>query len=192
MKLSTYAREEGISYRTAWRWFKAGQIPGRQMPSGTIVVDTGARVVPHAHDPAVVVYARVSSAENRTNLQSQADRVTAYCAARGWKVTEVVKETGSGLNDRRPKLGRLLADPAVTVIVVEHKDRLTRFGFVYIEALLAQRGGRVEVINAAEGEREDLIQDFVNVITSFCARIYGQRRAKRRTEKLLAELQADP
>ena len=74
--------------------------------------------------------------------------------------------------------------------MVEHRDRLTRFGFHFIETLLANQGRRIEVINEADGAREDLIQDFASVITSFCARLYGQRRAKRKTEKLIAELRA--
>jgi predicted site-specific integrase-resolvase len=78
----------------------------------------------------------------------------------------------------------------VSLIVVEHRDRLTRFGFHFIEALLSNQGRRVEVITETDGAREDLIQDFVSIITSFRARLYGQRRAKRKTEKLIAELRA--
>ena len=100
----------------------------------------------------------------------------------------MVKEIGSGVNDSRPKLLKLLTDPAITIIVVEHKDRLTRFGFNYIDQLLAMQGRRVEVINQAENGKEDLIQDFGSIVTSFCARLYGQRRSKRKTERIIAEL----
>ena len=103
----------------------------------------------------------------------------------------MVKEIGSGVNDNRPKLMKLLTDPGVTLIVVEHKDRLTRFGFNYLEQLLAMQGRRIEVINQAENGKEDLVQDFVSIITSFCARLYGQRRAKRKTERIIAELEND-
>jgi putative resolvase len=191
MKLSAYAAEQGISYRTAWRWFHEGLITGTQMPSGTILIDAPVRSASETvRSESAMVYTRVSSAENKANLDGQAERVSAYCAARGWKVSGVVREIGSGLNDRRPKLLKMLTDPAVTLVVVEHKDRLTRFGFAYIEALLDQRGGRIEVINEAGSEKEDLVQDFVSVITSFCARIYGQRRAKRKTLRILAELES--
>jgi predicted site-specific integrase-resolvase len=71
---------------------------------------------------------------------------------------------------------------------VEHKDRLTRFGFKYIEVLMEIQGRKIEVINNLEDDKDDLIQDFISVITSFCARIYGQRRSKRSTEKLIKEL----
>jgi len=92
------------------------------------------------------------------------------------------------VNDARPKLLKLLSDPAVILIVVEHKERLTRFGFNYIEQLLKMQSRRIEVINQAENGKEDLVQDFVSIVTSFCARLYGQRRSKRKTERIIAEL----
>lgn len=136
----------------------------------------------------VVVYARVSAAENKRNLESQVSRLQDYCAVKGWPVAQVVKEIGSGVNDSRPKLLKLLTDPALTIIVVEHKDRLTRFGFNYIDQLLAMQGRRVEVINQAENGKEDLMQDFVRIVTSFCARLYGHRHSKGKTERIIAEL----
>jgi predicted site-specific integrase-resolvase len=90
---------------------------------------------------------------------------------------------------------KLLTDPTLTFIVVEHKDRLTCFGFNYIEQLLSLQGRKIEVIRlnngVAENGKEDLVQDFVSIVTSFCARLYGQRRSKRKTERLIAELQAE-
>lgn len=77
----------------------------------------------------------------------------------------------------------------VTKIVVEHKDRLTRFGFNYIEKLLIRCGVQLEVVNPVLNEKDDLIQDFVSVITSFSARIYGQRRSKRKTEQIIRDLE---
>src|SRR6266699_6842501 len=112
----------------------------------------------------VVVYAPASANENRPNLDSQVERLCTYCKAKGWKVVKVVKEVGSGVNDGRKKLLALLADPTVTVIVVEHKDRLTRFGFKYIETLLAVQGRSIEVVNLAENPLEDLIADMVSII----------------------------
>jgi putative resolvase len=137
------------------------------------------------------VYARVSSSENRDNLATQAERLTAYCMAKGYQVQQVVKEVGSGVNDSRPKFLSLLADASVTRIVVEHKDRATRFGFRYLETLLQQQHRQIEVVNLAADGQEDLLQDLVAVVYSFCARLYGQRRAKRKTERITAELQRD-
>jgi putative resolvase len=110
---------------------------------------------------------RVSAAENRDDLDGQAIRLRDYCAAQGFPVTRVVKEIGSGVNDTRPRLLKLLTDPSVKRIVVEHKDRLTRFGYHSIEPLLKMQDRRIEVINLAENGKQDLSQDFVSIVTSF-------------------------
>lgn len=189
--MSTYAHKLGISYRTAWRWFKAGRIAGYQVDTGTIIVtEPTVEAAITAVNQKAVIYTRVSAAENKDNLEEQAKRLMDYCAAKGYGIAAVVKEIGSGVNDTRPKLLKLLTDPAIRLIVVEHKDRLTCFGFNYIEQLLAMQGRQIEVINQAENGKEDLVQDFVSIVTSFCARLYGQRGSKRKTERIIAELQS--
>jgi putative resolvase len=187
MKLSDYAKAKGVRYETAWRWFHDGQIKGRRFGRTIIIEDE--EIQEHKSLQKVVVYARVSSAENKSNLDSQAERLVAYCAAKGYQVAKVVKEVGSGVNDSRPKFLALLSDQSITLIVIEHKDRGTRFGFRYIETLLKGQGREIEVVNQAENGTEDLLADLVSIIYSFCARLYGQRRAKRKTEKVVAELE---
>ncbi len=188
MKLSDYARKVGVTYKTAWLWYKAGKLKGYQMDTGTIIVEPDdAAAIPEK----VVVYARVSRSENRDKLATQAERLVNYCMAKGYPVAQVVKEVGSGVNDSRPRFLALLADPSVTRIVVEHKDRATRFGFRYLETLLAQNNRLIEVVNLAGDGQEDLLADVVAIVYAFCARLYGQRRAKRKTEKITAELQAN-
>lgn len=179
MKLSDYAKQQGVSYRTAHRMWKRGELKGRQLSTGTILINTSSSV------EGVIIYARVSSAENKSNLDSQALRVERYCVAKGYKIVGIVKEIGSGVNDSRKKLIKTLQRDDYHLIVCEHKDRLTRVGFNYIKILLNQLGKDVEVINEAREEKEDLMQDFISIITSFCARIYGLRRQKRRTECLI-------
>lgn len=188
MKLSQYAKQQGISYRTALRWFRDGTIQGYQAPSGTIIV-TEREQVQHVSEK-VAVYARVSSSEHRENLERQAERLSQYCTVRGYQVALVVKEIASGVNDSRPKLLSLLKDTSITRVVVEHRDRLTRFGFHYIDALFSVQGRVIEVVNPAENDKEELLADLASIIYSFCARLYGQRRAKRKTEKVVQELQA--
>lgn len=100
-----------------------------------------------------------------------------------------MKEIGSGVNDSRPKFLSLLEDQSIGLIVIEHKDRGTCFGFRYIETLLRGQGRGIEVVNQAENGTEDLLADLISIIYSFCARLYGQRRAKRKTEKIVAELE---
>ncbi len=190
MKLIDYARKMGISYRTAWRWYKTGKIKGKQMDTGTILVLEDEEVKLPSSEK-VAVYARVSSAENKSNLESQADRLVSYCSAKGYQVDKVVKEIGSGVNDSRPKLLHLLEDANTTMIVVEHKDRLSRFGVRYIETLLRVQGRRLEIVNESENDKEDLLRDLTAILYSFCARMYGLRRAKGKTEKIVQELEAE-
>lgn len=132
MKLSTYAKKLGVTYRIAWNLFNVGQIKGAyKLESGTVIV-------PNEVDEkkeCVAVYARVSSSENKSNLSAQSKRVQDFCLAKGWVVSKIEEECASGLNDKRPKLLKLLKDEAVTKIVVEHKDRLSRFGVNYIKEL---------------------------------------------------------
>jgi putative resolvase len=186
MKLSEYAKAKGVRYETAWRWFRDGQIKGRRF-GRTIIVEEEEAVI-DISSKKVAIYARVSSTENKSNLDSQAERLVAYCMAKGYQIAKVVKEIGSGVNDSRPKFLSLLADQSINLIVVETSDRGTRFGFGYIETLLKAMDREIEVVNTAENGTEDLLADLISIIDSFCARLYGQRRAKRKTEKIVAEL----
>ncbi len=139
----------------------------------------------------VAIYARVSDHAHRANLERQAQRLEDYCAVKGYRVYRVVKEIGSGVNDNRVKFLALLEDQRITRIVVEHKDRATRFGFRYVEVLLRRQGRTLEVVNLADNDREDVLHDLVSVIYSFAARLYGQRRAKRKTEAIVAQLKQE-
>ncbi len=189
MKLSDYAKTQGITYRTAWNWWKKGLLKGRQLPTGTIIVDL--EPTRGTQTEVACIYARVSSSENRDNLERQAERLIQFATARGYIISRIVKEVGSGLNDNRKKLVSVLKDDSYTVLVVEHKDRLTRFGTNYIITLFEQLGKRVEIINGSENPKDDLMADFAAVITSFCSRLYGLRLAIRKTEKIIAQLESD-
>jgi len=184
MKISQYAKKNAITYMTAYRMVKSGKLPHKVLPTGTILI----LEEENKKEEYTVCYARVSSSQNKTNLVSQSKRISDFCAAKGWVVKESVLECASGLNDKRPKLQKILRNPKVTRIVVEHADRLTRFGLAYIETLFQ---GDVVIINEAGNDKADLMQDFISLVTSFCARLYGQRRMKRKTEKIIKELQND-
>lgn len=161
------------------------------MDTGTILVTEPVKVREIPATSKVAVYTRVSSSEYKANLDSQAERLAAYGTIRGYQVSRVVKEIGSGVNDNRPKFLALLADPSISRIVIEHRDRGTRFGFRYIETLLKTYGREIEVVNQAENSTEDLLADLTSIVYSFCARLYGQRRAKRKTEKIVQELKRE-
>lgn len=178
MKLSAYAKSIGVSYTTAHRMFKRGELDAYQLPTGTIVVNERVNV-----GSGVVLYARVSSYDQKDDLERQKTRLRDYAAANGYKVTKEVSEIASGLNDNRKKFLRLLSDKSVGLILVEHKDRATRFGFNYIAELLKAQGRQIEVINESD-TKDELIDDFVSIITSMAARIYGRRNSKRRASQV--------
>src|SRR5690348_15025213 len=175
MKLSQYAKRAGVTYKTAWRWWKQGQLDAYQTPTGTVIVREA--TLPAPTTGRVALYARVSSADQKADLERQMQRLRDYAAAHGYAVSKEVSETASGLNDHRPKLSKLLTDPTIRTLVVEHRDRLTRFGYESIRQLLETQGRHLEVLFPSETENE-LVDDLVAVITSMAARLYGQRSSK--------------
>jgi predicted site-specific integrase-resolvase len=181
MKLSTYAKQTGVSYKTAWRWYKAGTLDAYKTETGTVIVRDKADVKPITG--RIALYARVSSIGQKEDIDRQMQRLKDYAAAKGYQVSKEVVEIASGLNDKRPKLEKLLADISIGTIVVESRDRLTRFGAHYIETLLEVQGRHLEMIFQSE-TGDELVDDFVSVITSMAARIYGRRQSKRRAEKI--------
>lgn len=132
----------------------------------------------------VVVYARVSSAGQKPDLDRQVARVTTWATGRHLAVARVVVEIGSARNGHRKKFLALLRDPAVTTIVVEHRDRFARFGAEYVEAALAAQGRRLMVVDPAEVD-DDLVRDVTEILTSLCARLYGRRAAANRARRAI-------
>jgi putative resolvase len=126
-----------------------------------------------------VLYARVAAHDQRADLDRQVARLSGWAAGQGIGVAEVVCEVGAGMNGRRPKLARLLADPTVAVIVVEHRDRLARFGVEHLEAALSAQARRLVVVDPGE-TTDDLVGDMIDLHTSMCARLYGRRGARNR------------
>ena len=186
MKLSRYAQRAGVTYKTAWRWWKQGQLDAYQTPTGTVIVRDVAAPAPSSG--RVALYARVSSTDQRNDLERQVQRLRDYAAAKGYAVSKEVREIASGLNDRRPKLAKLLTDPTIGTLIVEHRDRLTRFGYEYIRQLLEAQGRHLEVLFPSDTDNE-LVDDFVAVITSMAARIYGQRSSRQKAARIQACVQ---
>ena len=168
MKLSAWADENGLSYRTAWRLWKMGRLPlpAEQLPTGTILVHK--RPVQTSN---VALYGRVSSPDQVEDLKRQMHRLRDYAASHG-PMVEGVKEIGSGLNGHREKLMKLLSNPSMSTIVVEH-----------IESALASSQRELVIINGAECNKQRYCPDMIEVLNSMCARLYGKRAAKSRVEK---------
>ena len=186
MKLSEWAKLQGISYKTAWRMWRDGRlpVPAEQMATGTVII----------HPPVntangVALYARVSSNDQKAELDRQLARLTEFAVAQKFSIIDAVKEIGSGLNGHRKGMMRLLQNPEANIIVVEHRDRLMRFGFEYVESALAAQNRKIVVIEPEE-MTDDLVRDLHEVIVSMCARLYGKRSAQHRAQKALDALHA--
>lgn len=182
MKLSVWAKKQGLSYRTAYRMWRSGKlpVPAEQLATGTILVHEPEVLFTRNNKP--VLYARVSSHDQRGDLERQMNRLRDFASAQGLKIEKEVAEIGSGLNGRRKKLLKILRDPTLSPIIVEHRDRLARFGTRLLEAALNASSRELIVANETEF-KDDLVQDFIDLATSMCARIYGKRSAKNRAKK---------
>ncbi|WQJ51769.1 MAG: transposase [Hatfieldvirus porci] len=191
MKLSQYAKELGVCYKTAWNLFKQNKIKGAyQLESGTVIVPNNI-FDNNTQENGVILYARTSSSKNKTLLENQVKRLEQYAIAKGYKIKQIVKEYGSGLNDERKLLSKILKDDNYDKIIVENKDRLTRFGFNWIQLLT---GNRIEVINESKEKDEDITKDLISIIHCFSARIYGLRRSqnlKNNIKKYIKEIEIE-
>ena len=185
MNLTEWAKTQGVHPQTAYRWFREGRlpVPAQRVGPRTILVNVEANASPEAVG-GLGLYARVSSHDQKADLERQVARLTRWAATTGHPVVRVESEIASGMNGARTKAKRLLADPAVTTVVVEHKDRLGRMNVELVEAALSAAARRLVVLDEGEVE-DDLVQDIVDVLTSFCARLYGRRSAKNRARKAL-------
>lgn len=187
MRLSEWAKRAGVHYQTAARWARDGKmpVPVIKTPTGRyLVMEAGVPEAPSGIGVAVG-YARVSSSDQKADLERQAGRLALGALEQGIALSRVVTEVGSGLNAHRTKFTHLLADPEVTTIVVEHADRAARFGLEHLQAALGATGRRIVVLDEREVD-DDLVRDLTDILTSFCARLYGKRSARKRARAAVA------
>ena len=180
--MTDWARLQGLHPQTAYRWFREGKlpVPAVRVNSRSVLVAPDAALAPARG--GLGLYARVSSLDQRADLDRQVARLTSWAAQADAPVVRVEAEVGSGMNGARPKIRRLLADPNVQAVVVEHRDRLGRMNTELVEAALSAHGRRLVVLDPGEVD-DDLVRDMTEVLTSFCARLYGHRSARNRAEK---------
>lgn len=191
MNLKEWAKTQGVSESTARNWYRDGKlpVPARKV-GGLILIDVdGSGSVPE-HGGRTVVYARVSSSDQKPDLDRQVSRVTQWCIDQGWAVGDVVTEVGSALNGHRRKFLALLRDKSATRIVVEHRDRFARFGSEYVNAALEADNRELVVVDPAEVD-DDLVRDMTELLTSMCARLYGKRAASNRARRAVEASASD-
>jgi putative resolvase len=176
---------QGVHPQTAYRWFREGTlpVPAVRVNSRSVLVAPDA-VIASAAAGGLGLYARVSSHDQKPDLDRQVARLAAWAAQCGQPVARVEAEVGSGVNGARSKVRRLLADPRVRTVVVEHRDRLGGVNTELVEAALSAHGRRLVVLDPS-GAEDDLVRDMTEILTSFCARLYGRRSARNRAEKAL-------
>lgn len=188
MKASEWAKREGVTLPTVWKWCREGKmpVPFSRTETGTYLIhDPKYETAPTAPSAGrTVCYARVSSSDQKDDLIRQADRLKAFAVAAGFSSIETVTETGSGMNENRRKLNRILADPSVSTIIVEHRDRLARMNAGLVISALKAQSRKVIVVYDFEMD-DDLERDMAEVLTSFCARFYGKRAAKNRAVRAM-------
>lgn len=133
-----------------------------------------------SNERKVAVYVRVSSQDQKKHgdLDRQKARVLEHCIKNNYAVSNILDEVGSGLNDNRKKLHILLdlvGKREITKVVIEHKDRLTRFNFEILRVLFKSHGVEIEVIDIELNKtfEEELVSDIVSLMSSFSARLYG-------------------
>ncbi len=187
MKLSNYAKQIGISYNTAWRMWKRGQLPGYQLPTGTVIVEPPEQKPRSTTVRRVAVYARVGSLENKKNLETQAERLISWCNApslvrlqggqRVWQRDQRAASQVPGRGFLIPRSARLWSSTKIGRPALEWPT---------FRRCLRGLGRDLVVVNTADTAEDDLMGDFVAIITSFAARLYGRRPAKRKTQQVLA------
>lgn len=191
MQVREWAKREQLSPYTVWKWCREDTmpVPVEQTPTGMWLIHDPKyeNATPTTTTGRAVCYARVSSSDQKNDLQRQADRLKAFAFNMGVDTPEVVTEVGSGMNDKRRKLNKLLADPTVTTIIVEHRDRLAQMNVGLVESALKAQDRRILVVDDSELD-DDLVQDMTEVLTSFCARLYDRKSAKRRAQQALEAL----
>jgi len=180
IKLSKWAKENGVCYHTAHKWFHQGKIENAiQLDTGTIMVNI---IKINKKEDRALIYARVSNQSRKAEMEYQVDRISDFAKARGICVDKIYKEVASGMNDNRSMFWKMI-DSNPTSIIIENKDRLTRFGYNYLEKLLLKQGCEIIVINKDEEDEKDLMKDLVSILTSFCCRLYGLRRGINKAKK---------
>lgn len=184
------AKKLGVSTMTVRRWIKAGKIKAYQIGKEFRIPESEVlRLLEGKIPDKVVIYARVSSREEKEDLERQVEYLKNYCSSKGYQVAKILTDISSGLNENRrglKKLFKLVESGEITKVIITYKDRLTRFGFRYLEQYFNSHGVEIEVIFDDEEKtpEKELVKDLLTIVTSFAGKLYGMRshRKKRLVE----------
>lgn len=176
----------GVSVSTLRRWEASGKLVPERTAGGQRRYNASLLMIPQARQAQrkTVAYSRVSSHDQKKDLERQQEVLALYCASRGWQY-ETIGDLGSGMNYRKKGLRQLLdliVSGQLERLVITHKDRLLRFGAELVFALCEARNCEVVIINQGDQPsfEEELAKDVLEIITVFSARLYGSRSRKNR------------
>ena len=176
----------GVNRVTVIRWIKQGKIKAMRIGREFRVPENEVkRLLKGKLADTAVIYARVSSSDQKSDLERQVRYLKEYCSARGYAIVDILTDVASGLNEKRRGLKKLfdyVVNGKVDVAVISYKDRLTRFGFKYLEEFFNSHGVRIEVVFGGEPKdlQQELIEDLIAIVTSFAGRLYGMRSHKKK------------
>jgi len=199
-KVSEVARMLNVSTVAVRKWIRSGKLRAKRIGKLWMIPESELKrfLGEKPSEVRAVIYARVSSHKQKRdgNLDRQIERLRNYCSAKGYKVINVITDAASGLKEDRnglQKLFNIVEKHQADVVIVEFKDRLTRFGFDYLKRYFESHGAKIEVVEESEkGYMEELIEDFVAIVISFAGRIYGKRSQKfRKIKKVIEEVIED-
>ena len=195
MTIGQTAKWLGVSTQTLRRWEREGRLePAQRTPGGQRRYDLSTighkKRKQESSSRKTVAYARVSSHDQKSDLERQKEMLAMYCASQGWTF-EVVADLGSGMNYRKKGLKKLLEgiiEGNIGRLVLTHKDRLLRFGAELVFSICEEKGVEVVLINQGDEPsfEEELAQDVLEIITVFSARLYGSR--SRKNKKLIGDM----
>ena len=179
------AKKLGVSKMTVLRWIKAGKLKAHRIGKEYRVPESEIKRILEGKIPdKVVIYARVSSRDQKEDLERQVEYLKNYCSSKGYQVAKILTDISSGLNENRKglkQLFKLVESGEVTKVVITYKDRLTRFGFKYLEQYFNSHGVEIEAIFDDEVAIEkELVEDLLAIVTSFAGKLYGMRSHKKK------------
>ena len=194
-KLNEFSRLIGRSVKTLQRWDVEGTLIAHRNPKDRryYTHDQYLKYIGVKADDTkkIIVYSRVSSANQKQDLASQKKALEKYCEAHGYCVDTWMSEIGSGLNYNRKQFNKLLEDielGQISKVIIAHKDRLVRFGFEWFESFAKRHGTKIEVMNQESlSPEEEMTKDLLSIIHCFSSRLYGLRKYKKNINDMVKE-----
>ncbi len=192
VKIGEAAKLLGVSVQALRNWEMEGKImPSHRTPGGQRMYDLAELLGVNDLTYPTIAYARVSSSDQKEDLERQHAVLEAFCNKNGWQ-TEIIRDLGSGMNYKKKGLLHLLelmVQGQMSRLVITHKDRLLRFGAEIVFRICELKGIEVVIINKGEQPsfEEELTRDVMEIMTVFCAKLYGQRSHK--SKKMAQEIE---